>query len=156
MTLSGKVVFSSGKTGDFDIWTLNLVTKELEQLTTGTYWNDQPKWSPDGKEIVFVTNRIDGIPELWLMNEFGGDQRPLTESGKFHSSPVWSPDGKTIAFSANYNNSDEIEIWSKKSDGSGNVELVFQSPGMETDLTWSPDGSKILFSSPRDTHLNIW
>ena len=54
--LTGKVVFSSGKHGDFDIFTLDLATDELRQLTTGGFKNDCPKWSPDGSKVVFVSN----------------------------------------------------------------------------------------------------
>jgi len=66
--LEGKIVFSSGRTGDFDIWSLDLGSKELLQLTTGSDWNDMPRWSPDGLRVAFISNRS-GVQELWLMNE---------------------------------------------------------------------------------------
>ncbi len=63
MDLQGKVVFSSGKTGEHDIWTLDLANSYLDQLTSGSHWNDCPKWSPDGKKIIFVSKRT-GTPEI--------------------------------------------------------------------------------------------
>ena len=148
---NGKIVFSSGKSGDFDIWTLDLKTEELHQLTTGEDWNDAPRWSPDGRSIAFVSNRS-GVPELWLMNEVGGEQRQLTSSGKYHGTPTWSPDGKYLACCANYEDADEIELWKIRADGEGQPELLHASPGLETGPSWSPDGRKIVFSSePQET-----
>ena len=72
MEIKGKVVFSSGKAGDYDIWVLDLVSQRLSQLTSGPYCNECPRWSPDGKEIVYISNKT-GTPEIWVMDETGGD-----------------------------------------------------------------------------------
>ncbi len=57
MELKGKVVFSSDKAGDYDIWVLNLDSKKLTQLTSGNFWNDAPKWSPDGRYLIYTSSR---------------------------------------------------------------------------------------------------
>jgi len=54
MNLKGTVVFASGKDGDYDIFSVDLENKHVKQLTGGAYFNDCPRWSPDGKKIVFV------------------------------------------------------------------------------------------------------
>ena len=41
--LKGKIVFASGKEGDYDLWRLDLPSGKLTQLTTGNYWNDTPR-----------------------------------------------------------------------------------------------------------------
>jgi len=154
MELKGTVVFSSGKAGDFDIWTIELESGQLKQLTHGQYWNDSPRWSPDGKQITFISNRT-GVPEVWLMDEDGGSQTQLTSNDKFHSGPVWSPDGKKIAFCANYETPNEIEIWAVDAKG-GEPEVLITSPGMETEPSWSPDGKKMIFAAPRSGDYDIW
>lgn len=155
MDLQGTLVFASGKAGDFDIWTLNLETKDLFQLTHGQYWNDMPKWSPDGKQIVFVSSRTE-IPELWLMDADGSNQRQLTKWNKYHSEPSWSPDGKQIVFAGNYDDPDNIDIYTIKVDGSEKPQLLISNAGWEAGPSFSPDGGTIAFSSTRAGSEDIW
>lgn len=155
MRPKGTLVFASGKQTDFDIWTLNIESKELHQLTTGSAWNDAPRWSPDGSKIVFVSNRS-GVPELWTMGADGSNQRQLTESGKFHSEPCWSPDGKSIACAANYEDGENIDIYIFSSDGSGSPRRVTTNIGVEAGPSWSPCGGCLLYSSSREGNEDIY
>ena len=154
--LSGTIVFSSGVSGDFDIWTLDLATQKLTQLTHGTNLNDMPKWSPDGKSIVFVSDRENGVPDIWIMNADGTNQTNLTKSNKYHSEPSWSPDGKHIVCVANYQDSENLDIYALNADGTGTPELVVSSKGREAGPCLSPDGKYLLFSSTRSGNEDIW
>src|SRR5215210_4233425 len=72
------------------------------RLTTGK--NDtQPRWSPDGKQLAFVSKRGEGDRkpgQLFVMPLAGGEAQRLTELKEDVTQPVWSPDGTRIAFSA--------------------------------------------------------
>jgi len=152
MELKGKIVFSSGKAGDYDIWKLDLETKELSQLTEGDFWNDAPKWSPDGSRIVFVSNRS-GYAELWLMDADGRNQTQLTDSRRVHSAPCWHPDGKSLAVCANYKGNADIFIV----DLAGKVtQQITDYSGRDSTPCFSPDGSKIVFTSQRSSNDDIW
>lgn len=60
--------------------------------------NLDPAWSPDGRQIAFLSNREGGF-DLWVMNADGSNQHQVTRTGaKRANNPVWSPDGKWIAF----------------------------------------------------------
>ncbi len=155
MSLKGTIVFASGKSADFDVWRLNLESEEMKQLTYGEWWNDHPRWSPDGQKIVYVSNKS-GVPELWLMNEDGTDKQQLTRESKFHSSPVWSPDGKWIFCCANYENADDVDVWAIAADGSGNRERIISAVGAETSPAVSPDGKKVLVSSAKSGNHDLW
>lgn len=72
------------------------------QLTNGQkpLTRDQnPKWSPDGKQIAFTSNRS-GSNQIWLIAAQGGEARQLTDLAKGVQAYSWSPDGKKIYFNA--------------------------------------------------------
>lgn len=152
MDVKGKIVFSSGKTGDYDIWVLDLFTKGIKQLTFGAYWNDCPKWSPDGKKIIFVSNRT-GTPEIWLMNEDGSGQARITNTGRWHNTPDWSADGRQIVFCANYDGN--LDVYTMNIDGS-NLTQITNYEGMDFAPQFSPDGKLIVFTSQRSGNDDIW
>lgn len=151
----GRIVFSSGSSGDNDIFVLDSEDGSLEQLTTGSVNNDQPRWSPARDKIVYVSNSS-GTAELWLMGPRGEDKRQLTSLGKFHQSPVWLPDGKSVICAANYEDADQIELWKISLADPDHPERVLAAPGLERDLSISPDGSTLMFSSGRGGNFNFW
>src|SRR2546423_3184060 len=89
---------------------LDLTTRKIEPFTSGKHDDLWPAWSPDGKEIAFVTKRGDDPDrtenwDVWVIAaEPGGKERQLTTSPEadpnpdLDSAPAWSPDGKWIAY----------------------------------------------------------
>ncbi len=75
------------------IWTMRANGKDAKQLTTGTDPDADPRFSPDGKRILYTTLR-GGFPEIWLMNRDGSDAKLVTKG----SQGSWAPDGKSIVF----------------------------------------------------------
>lgn len=71
--------------------------QDVIRLTNNIAADGQPDWSPDGSQVVFVSNR-DGLPSIWVMRADGVNPRNLTASLGRTDSPSWSPDGKRIAF----------------------------------------------------------
>jgi dipeptidyl aminopeptidase/acylaminoacyl peptidase len=86
---------------DTSIWTVDTGNGETHQLTSGTR-DSSPRWSPDGKYLVFVrVTEKDGRPDvsqLFMLAMAGGDSFQLTSIARGAGQPQWSPDGKTIAF----------------------------------------------------------
>ncbi len=80
-----------------DIWLLPTGGGEPKQLTNGLRHDRHPRWSPDGKSIVFESNR-GGAFQLFVISVEGGEARQLTTISTEATQPVWSPDGKRIAF----------------------------------------------------------
>ncbi len=148
MKLHGKIVFSSGRATDYDIWCLNLGTGSLRQLTTGQDLNEFPRWSPDGKKIVFISTGNDLIRSLHVMNADGSDRKRLTD--KVHCQfPSWSPDGNSIFFTANAQDPNDIDIC-RYDLRNGKYEVVLRRQGEESAPTCSPDGRSLLFAAPTD------
>ncbi len=92
-SLKGTIVFVSDRSGTLNIWTMHASGKEPKQLTNGTDPDADPRFSPDGKRILYTTLR-GGFPEVWLMNRDGSGQKNLTKG----SQGSWAPDGKSIIF----------------------------------------------------------
>ena len=67
-------------------------------------------WSPDGKQIVFVSN-ISGRNNLWLVPAESGWPAQLTVSDQRQTAPAWSPDGKWIAYQSDYDGDEQWDIF---------------------------------------------
>jgi len=82
------------------VWLISAGGGNPKQLTTGTGEDENPVYSPDGKSIVFSSNR--DLPEechLWIVSAAGGKPTRLTKLAGIESAPQWSPDSKAIYFS---------------------------------------------------------
>jgi len=87
---------------------IDIADRNTHQLTSGDFDDGQPTWSPDGKHIVFVSNRTEWPDsnrntDLWRIDANEDDAQPeqLTNARYADSSPVFSPDGKQIAYRSN-------------------------------------------------------
>src|ERR1044072_5241459 len=82
-----------------DIYTIPMEGGKATRLTNGQMFDAQPHYSPDGKSIVFVSDRSQS-DNLWVMNADGTSPRALTrENDQKFQSPAFTPDGKYIVAS---------------------------------------------------------
>lgn len=107
------------------------------------------RFSPDGKQIVYVLQRSDKtqnkyIANLWIVNVDNNRHFQLTNSDAFDHSPCWSPDGKYILFVSN--RSGKNQLWMISMDG-GEAWSITNFEGGATSPAWSPDGANITFLS---------
>ena len=148
----GSIAFAAGKLSDYDIFLLNLDSNKLTQLTSGSYWNDYPRFSPDGKRIAFVSNRS-GNEEIWLMNRDASEPRSLTSKLKWANFPTWSPNGKEIAFISN--EYFQLDVFALNLE-TGATRRLTSSKGIDMYPDWSPDGQAIAFASERGINQDIY
>lgn len=80
--------YTRGAPGGHDIYVLDLSSREFVQLTHDSAKNDSPWWSPDGRHIVFQSDRT-GSDQIWTMLADGTHQQQLTRQGT-NSMPNWS------------------------------------------------------------------
>jgi serine/threonine protein kinase len=91
------VIFVSFRTGQWQIYELELSTGLLTQMTYGNEEWSAPDISPDGKSIVAAKNTND-ILEIWIMDRNGDNQYPLVQMNTDCLDPAWSTDGEKILF----------------------------------------------------------
>ena len=141
------------------LWRQKIDSTTARQLTDGPGYDYQPDWSPDGKNIVYVSYQKDAI-ELWLLDLATGKTAPLTNGGAVNVEPRWSPDGKRIVFvSTSYNKRFHVFRADVRD---GRLENVVRLTGetksalpryyyspfdMEISPVWTRDGREILFVS---------
>jgi Tol biopolymer transport system component len=142
-----KIVFGSVRNNNNnDVFVMDPDGNNQIRLTTSLAYDDQPKWSPDGSKIVFMSGR-DGNFEIYSMNANGSAQTRLTNNPAGDGFPAWSPDGTKIAFvSGNLNDPGTFEVFTMNADGSNRTQLTTDS-NVDAVPAWSPDSSKIVFMS---------
>src|SRR5579863_385579 len=101
-------------------------------------------WSPDGKNIVFVTN-ISGRNNLWLVPSAGDWPTQLTVSDQRQTAPTWSPDGKWIAYMSDYDGDELWDIFIVSPKTGQVVNLTRTREIAEENPRWSPDGRYLAY-----------
>jgi TolB protein len=75
--------------GNYDLYVMEIVTRQLVELTRDAGRNERPSWAPDGRHLVFESTRT-GTRQIWSMLADGTQARQLTKQGQ-NESPNWSP-----------------------------------------------------------------
>lgn len=104
-----------------------------------------PAWSPDGKQVIFGSDRS-GDNEIYIANRDGSALKRLTNSPGRDAHPSWSPDGKTIVFQSPRagESAREVEIYIMNING-GNLQKITDNKGFSGVPVFSPDGKEVLF-----------
>ena len=157
-----KLAFASNRLNRWmNIWVVDLNSGEERQLTFIDSWDSSPTWSPDGRQIAFVSNRS-GNYDLWLVAADRSEIRQLTDHPASDYGPAWSPDGKLIAFtSRRSSHSDDIWVLDVES---GEVQQITDGPGKEFSPAWATalpgrgkGGQRLAYVSAReDGYYDVW
>ncbi len=102
-------------------------------------------WSPDGKQIAFITN-ISGRRNIWTVPAQSGWPTQLTVSNQRQSNPAWSPKGRWIAYQSDYDGNEQCDIF-LVSPANGQVINLTNTPEVsEEGPAWSPDGERLAYN----------
>jgi TolB protein len=117
-----------------------------------------PTWSPDGTELIFVSNRdrLYGTGGLWRMKAAPGAEAHhiYDEETTWKARPDWSSDGKRVVW-ASYNGRVWHQLWLLAAAGGAPVPLTYGDYD-NTNPRWSPDASHIAFISNRSGNTSLW
>jgi Tol biopolymer transport system component len=179
-----RVVFTSDRGGDLDIWTMNIDGTHPKQLTHTLGYDGGPWWSPDGKLICYrayhpeTPAEIDDYKsllaqhlirpttlDLYVMNADGSNQHAVTHDKAANIAsfaPSWMPGGKQLVFASNRDDPKRrnFEVYKINLDGTG-LERITYGGQFDGFPNFSPDGKKFVWASnrhgsaPHETNLYI-
>jgi dipeptidyl aminopeptidase/acylaminoacyl peptidase len=101
-------------------------------------------WSPDGKQVAFVSN-ISGRNNIWLVPSTGGWPSQLTISEQRQVSPVWSPDGNWIAYTSDTDGNEQWDIFLVSPKTGEVINLTTTKEISEQEPIWSPDSKQLAY-----------
>lgn len=136
-----------------NLWLAASDGKKSRILTRDAGMQYDPAWSPDGRQIAYISSYGYRTGELYIIGSDGKNKHRLTRNKAIELLPAFSPDGKRIAYVSD--GTGNYEIWIMEAGGTGMRRLT-NSEDIDTRPCWSPDGKKILFVSNRSGDLQLW
>jgi Tol biopolymer transport system component len=144
-------VSPDGRTIVFDLlgslYTLPMEGGTAKRLTSGMAFDAQPRFSPDGKKIVFVSDRSGG-DNVWTMSLDMIDTTQVTQGNtSLYASPAWSPDGDYIVVSRSGGLGGAAKLQLHHVDGRSPMPVIRAPSNLKTlGAAWSPDGKQIWYA----------
>ncbi|HEY9433048.1 MAG TPA: winged helix-turn-helix domain-containing protein [Blastocatellia bacterium] len=147
---------------DQNIWRLELDAAgragAATSLISSTLDDNGPDYSPDGRKIVFASNRPGGFG-IWVCDRDGANPVQLIDRGPYLTgTPRWSPDGRWIAFDSRSNDAGHegnADVYVISAEG-GHPRRLTSDPAEDITPSWSRDGKWIYFGSTRSGGMQIW
>lgn len=146
--------FSSRRSGHFNLYSKDLVSGKVVQITSDTVDQHYPVWSPDGNWIAYQTV-VDGNQEIFIRST-KSDQvinisnHPGRDGDDY---PEWSKDSRSVYFTSRRNGNSDIF---KKVIGEPGLEQITDGPGDEMNPQLSPDGQRIAFAQGGRGQFDIY
>ena len=151
----GRRLVYTQRSVDFNIWRVRIspngkATDEGRRFLSSTLYDAVPRYSPDGRHIVFESDR-GGTKGIWVANADGSNARVVfMDEARPAGSPAWSPDGRRIVFDAMTEGQSEVYVVNAA--GGPPLRLTHDSGG-DAISTWSRDGRWVYFTG---RGRNIW
>lgn len=164
-----KIVFTSTRTGDIELFSCNLDGSDVKQLTSLPGYDGGAFYSFDGKQLVFRASRPEGDAlkeyrnllkedlirpsqlEIYVMDADGSNMRQVTSNGAANFAPFFHPDGKRIIFSSNLDDPKgrNFDLYMINVDGS-NLKRITTHGEFDGFPMFTRDGKKLVFCSNRN------
>ncbi len=165
-----RMVFTSMRDGDLELYTMNLKGKKIKRITNSLGYDGGAWFSPDGTKIIWRASRPQTTEEIkeyksllaenlvaptnmevWIANGDGTDAKQVTNLKQANWAPNFTPDGKHFIFCSNheYKRGFPFNMYVCNIDGS-EMQKISRDKGFDAFPVFSPDGKKIVFCSNRN------
>jgi Tol biopolymer transport system component len=130
-----------------DLYTVPITGGPATQLTSGMAFDGQPRFSPDGKKVLFVSDRTGG-ENLWTIDIGTKDTAQITKgNGNSYVSPEWTVDGKYVVASKGETRLGVVKLWVGHVDGGSGLQLHKEPENLKTvGAAATPDGRYIWYA----------
>ena len=140
------------------IFVVDISSKQVKQITNGEFDEHSIDWSPDGKKLVFASNREPNQDEFFNYDLFTLDLADnsihrLTATEYCEYAPSWSPDGKSILYlgtrrglTDRETTMEDTHAWLMNADGTNRREIGAVLDNRQAQAEWAPDGSAVYFT----------
>ncbi|MGE3973901.1 MAG: TolB family protein [Bdellovibrionales bacterium] len=156
---SGRLaVFVSSRNGRMQLYKLHLSLTAVEPLYHGKFQDQEPQFSPDGKQLVWTRREIKsdgsfGSAQLYLATFGKPTVKALTTVEADHVSPSWSPDGKSLVFSSDRDRKGQLDLYTLQIESKCLQKITSQSQSV--DPLYHPSGKTIFFSQQQGASFQI-
>jgi serine/threonine protein kinase len=137
-----------GATAKQDVWLWAFDAKRMTKLTFDTQRDLYPVWSPDSRRIAFVSDRVDGIPQIYRKEASGGDDERLTDGPNGKITMDWSRDGRYLLY-REVSRQTGMDLWALPLEGPTALKPfpVLNDRFNEGGGRFSPDGKWLAYNS---------
>ncbi len=141
------------------IFVVDVATRSVRQLTTGSYYEHSLAWSPQGEVIAFISNHAKDPDRFFNYDVFtvdakAGTIRQLTDTKNAEYRPVWSPDARHIAYlgtkrplTSSETTMEDTHVWVMNADGTNRHEIGDALDARQGFPDWAADGQTVYFTA---------
>jgi dipeptidyl aminopeptidase/acylaminoacyl peptidase len=150
------------------IFVVDVGTGKSRQLTNGTHYEHSVDWSPDGREIAYVSNRAQDDDQffnydLFTLDASTGETRQLTATESAEYRPHYSPDGKSIIYEATKRGltdrettMEDTHVWVIDANGKNRREVGRDLDARQGEPQYSNDGRWIYFTAQEHGEVHLY
>ncbi|HKB14305.1 MAG TPA: S9 family peptidase [Vicinamibacterales bacterium] len=149
------------------VFIADVASRQVRQLTRGDYYEHSIEWSPEGGEILFVSNREPDPDrffnyDVFSANAASGEVRRLTRTANAEYRPIWSPNGKMVAYlgtrrslTSSETTMEDTHVWVMDGIGGNRRELVSMD-NRQGQPQWSPSGDSVYFTAQERGSVRLY